>query len=334
MMNEPRALSPIARFLLTKHLACTALALIMLSAMVWLPILFSSIPFLALLFGFAAVILHMLTPALFALIFMGGGMRYTLQISGLVALGVTVFSGFDMLLGIMVALFYCVLPALAANNLMRIGGVSRSATQLLFAILVAVVVSLLLGAQSQDLSLQDFVSQLLAPMFEVMQSSTAQSGADQLDPKTLAQTQQLLSWTLPGLMAFSLWLVWWSNIVLARKIALRYGFYTGASESVLQLRFAKPIGYALMLSLILANIDAGSLQYLAASLALMLAGVLSVQGIAVAHMWLKSRELQIVITMMYVLLFIWFMIVIPFIILGLLDIWFDYRRNENPTLGG
>jgi len=276
----------------------------------------------------------MLTPALFALIFMGGGMRYTLQVSGLVAAAVMALSGFDVLLGLMVGLFYCVLPALAANSLRLMGGVSRSATQLALGMFVAVMVALLMGSQSQSLSLQGFVDHLLAPMFEVMQNGGAQAGVNQIDAKDLEQTQVLLSWIMPGLMAFSLWFVWWSNVLLARKVAMRYGFYTGDTGTLLSVRFGKPIAYALMLSLILANVDAGSVQYIAVSLALMLAGVLSVQGIAVAHVWLKARDMNMVIAMMYVLLFIWFMMVIPFIILGMLDIWFDYRRNENPTLGG
>jgi len=334
MMEEARSLPPIASFVLTKHLACAALALVLLSSMVWLPALFSAIPLLALLFSFVAVILHMLTPALFALIFMGGGMRYTLQVSGLVAAAVMALSGFDVLLGLMVGLFYCVLPALAANSLRLMGGVSRSATQLALGMFVAVMVALLMGSQSQSLSLQGFVDHLLAPMFEVMQNGGAQAGVNQIDAKDLEQTQVLLSWIMPGLMAFSLWFVWWSNVLLARKVAMRYGFYTGDTGTLLSVRFGKPIAYALMLSLILANVDAGSVQYIAVSLALMLAGVLSVQGIAVAHVWLKARDMNMVIAMMYVLLFIWFMMVIPFIILGMLDIWFDYRRNENPTLGG
>jgi len=333
MMEETRSLPPIASFILTKHLACATLALVLLSSIVWLPALFSSIPLLALLFSFIAVILHMLTPALFALIFMGGGMRYTLQVSGLVAAVVMVLSGFDVLLGLMVGLFYCVLPALAANSLRLMGGVSRSASQLAWRMFAAVMVGLLMGSQSQDLSMHAFVDQLLAPMFEVIQSS-AQAGTAQLDAEALLQTKVLLGWIMPGFMAFSLWLVWWSNVLLARKVAMRYGFYTGDTGTLLSVRFGKPIGYALMLSLILANVDAGSVQYIAAGLALMLAGVLSVQGIAVAHVWLKARGMNMLIAMMYVLLFIWFMMVIPFIILGLLDIWFDYRRNKNPTLGG
>jgi len=339
MMEEPRSLSPIASFILTKHLACAALALVLLSAMVWLPALFASIPMLALLFSFVAVTLHMLTPALFALIFMGGGMRYALQVSALVSFAVIAISGFDVLLGLMVGLFYCVLPVLAANSLRLKGGVSRSAAQLALGMFAAVMVALFMGSQSQDLSLQGFVDHLLAPMFEVMQTNGLQTGgmqagAAQLDAKALQQTRVLLAWIMPGLMAFSLWLVWWSNVLLARKVAMRYGFYTGDTGTLLSLRFGRPIGYALMLSLVLANVGAGPVQYIAVSLALMLAGALSVQGIAVAHVWLKARDMKMVIAMMYVLLFIWFMMVIPFIILGLLDIWFDYRRNENPTLGG
>jgi len=330
-MEEPRSLPPIASFVLTKHVPCAALALVLLSAMIWLPLLFGAVPMLALLFSFIAMTLHMLTPALFALIFMGGGMRYTLQVSALVSFAVIALSGFDVLLGLVVGLFYCILPALAAYSLRLIGGVSRSATQLALGMFVAVMLALLIASQSQGLSLQALVEHLLTPMFDVMQQG---ANASQFDAKGLEQTKLLLVWLMPGLMAFSLWLVWWSNVLLARKVAMRYGFYTGDTGTLLSIRFGKPIGYALMLSLIVANVGAGSVQYIAASLAFMLAGALSVQGIAVAHVWLKARGMNMVIAMMYVLLFIWFMMVIPFIVLGLLDIWFDYRRNENPTLGG
>jgi len=329
MTDTPRPMSPVLQFVLTRHVPCAALALAMLSALVWLPMLFAGLPLLAVLFSFAAVLLHLLTPALFALIFMGGGLRYTLQVSGIITLAVIVLSGMDVLLGVVVGLFYCVLPALSARSLMRMGGVSRSATQLAVGMFVAIITALLLAAQSQDLALHDFVNQMLQPMFEVAGNAGSQMPAEALD-----QVRNILSWTLPGLIAFSLWLTWWMDVLLARKLAMRFGFYEGDRASLLQLRFGKLVGFGLMLSLILANVGFGSLQYIAISLALMLAVAVSVQGISVAHVWLKSKDLQMAIAMMYVMLFLWSMVVIPFIILGLLDIWFDYRRNVNPTDGG
>ncbi|MDX8397962.1 MAG: DUF2232 domain-containing protein [Mariprofundaceae bacterium] len=329
MTDSPRKIPVLLGFVLSKHVPCAVLALFMLTGMVWLPGLLSGVPLLALLLSFVAVTLHMLTPALFALIFMGGGIRYALIVAALVSVGMMAISGMDVLVGLVAGLFYCVLPALAARNMSYVGGLSRSATQLAIGMFVAVMFALLWAGQSQELGLHAFVDELLAPMFgAVQQADTKVAGA------ALQQVRDIVSWTLPGLMVFSLWLTWWMNVLLARKVAMVYGFYEGDTDSLLQLRFGKILGLALMLSLVLANLGGGSVQYIAISLALLLAGALSIQGISVVHVWLKSRELQVVIVMMYILLFLWSMMVIPFILLGLLDIWFDYRRNVNPTIGG
>jgi type III secretory pathway component EscU len=39
------------------------------------------------------------------------------------------------------------------------------------------------------------------------------------------------------------------------------------------------------------------------------------------------------IALMYLMLIIWSILIIPFVIIGLMDIWFDYRRNM-PAVGG
>jgi len=325
----PRSLHPMVSFVLTKHVPCAVLALLMLTSLVWLPMLFAGLPILAVLLSFVAVALHMLVPALFGLIFMGGGVRYALTVSGIVALAVVLLSGMNVLMGVVVGLFYCVLPVLAARNLRQMGGLNRSATQLGIGVFIAVLTALWFGGQSQDVGMHAFVDQLLAPMFASMQQAEAQ-----LSTETLQPIRELLSWGLPGLIAFSLWVTWWMDVVLARHIAMRYGFYTGDTAALLSLRFGKMVGYAAMLALIVANVDAGILQYVSISLAVLLAGALSIQGISVVHVWLKARQMQAAIVMMYVLLFLWTMMVIPFIVLGLLDIWFDYRRNNNPIIGG
>ncbi len=329
MTEAKRSLPPAVAFVLTRYLPCSALALVMLTALGWLPMLFVGLPVLAFLVSIFAITLNMLTPALFALIFIGGGMRYVLQVGAFVTLVVVGLSDFDVLLGIWVGLFYCLLPVFAARHLKRIGGVNRSAVHLVIVMIFATLVSLLMGAQSQGVSIETWVGQWLEPMFASMKM---QAGG--VSGQGLKEVKHMLVWMLPGFIAFSFWLVWWFDVLLARKIAMRYGFYKGDTADMLQLHVDKWLAYGLMLSLIFANLASGTLQYIAVSIGLVLAGVLAMQGIAVAHVWLKVRGMQVAIVVMYVLLFLWFMMVIPFIILGMLDIWFDYRRNISPSVGG
>jgi len=60
----------------------------------------------------------------------------------------------------------------------------------------------------------------------------------------------------------------------------------------------------------------------------MLGGLLALQGVSVAHLWIRARGMRVTLFVMYLLLLIWSAMVLPFIIVGLLDIWFDFRRNS------
>ncbi|MDX8383574.1 MAG: DUF2232 domain-containing protein, partial [Ghiorsea sp.] len=98
-------------------------------------------------------------------------------------------------------------------------------------------------------------------------------------------------------------------------------------------RLPTKLVYALLVLLALTNMASGDIQYVAMNTLLVLAGLIAVQGIAVAHLWLKSREMMNTIVMMYVMLFFWSAVVLLFMIVGLFDIWFNYRRNMLPTVG-
>ncbi|MDQ6990928.1 MAG: DUF2232 domain-containing protein [Mariprofundaceae bacterium] len=327
MRDTPLTLPAFVTFFLTKHVPCSALLLAMLSSVIWLPNLFMSIPLLAVVMSFVAIFLNALTPALFALIFMGGGLRYSLQVSAIIMILVSVINS-SLLLGIVVGGLYALLPIWAASALMREQGLKLCATRLLFALSLAVMLGLSLSGSSQDLNLHAHVDALLAPMF-----SAIPTDAGALPAEGLAEIRHLLSWSLPGLLAFGLWSAWWAGILSARNFACKYGFYTGIQDDMLSLNLGKPVAYLLLGCLLLANFDIAGLQYIAVNLGLVLAGAMAVQGVSVVHVWLKARDMPMAIAMMYVLLFIWSMMVIPFIVLGLLDIWYDYRRNINPTLG-
>jgi len=233
--------------------------------------------------------------------------------------------GGSILLAGLIGLLYVLLPIWAAMVLPHEQGLQRCATRLLLALSMIVLGGLSLAASNQGLSLHAEVDALLAPMFAVMPHD-----ASALPAEGLHEIQRMLSWSLPGLLAFGLWSVWWADVVYARSFAHKYGFYTGHVDSVLTLNLGKPVVYAWAVCLIFANLNVLGLQYIAVNLALVLSGALAVQGVSVAHVWLKAREMPMAIAMMYALLFIWSMMVIPFIILGLLDIWYDYRRNVNP----
>ncbi|MFQ5518999.1 MAG: DUF2232 domain-containing protein, partial [Mariprofundus sp.] len=136
-----------------------------------------------------------------------------------------------------------------------------------------------------------------------------------------------------GLMALGLWFAWWGNVVLARSVASKYNFYRGDNAGLLDLQFGKPVAFVFVVLLLLLNFGAGGLQYMAANAAILVGGMLATQGIAVAHSWLKAKNMMFSIAMMYLMLIIWSVMIIPFVVIGLMDIWFDYRRKI-PVVGG
>jgi len=331
MKEQITPLPPIAQFILTRRIACAALALVMFTAAIW-GVAAGGVPLLAVIMSFAGLILHMLTPTLFALIVFGGGLIYSLQVAGIAALAVTVITGFSLMSGAVFLLLYAILPALAAVSLARIGGIRRSAQQLALGLFVATITALLAGAESQGVDMHTFVEQMLAPIFNTLFSSIP--SGEQAALTSIVEIQTMTAWALPGFLAFSLWMLWWMDVLLARKIAVKYGFYKGDHSEMLMIRFDKGTGIALIVAAALANITEGSVQYIAISTGIMLAGLLALQGVSVAHLWLRARGMQMTLVIMYLLLFIWSVMVLPFIIVGLLDIWFDFRRNFISTDGG
>jgi len=296
----------------------------MFTAAIWGSVL-GGIPLLAVVASLLGLTLHMLTPALFALILFGGGMMYALQVAAIAALAVTVMTGFSLMSGMIFLLLYAVLPALAATSLARTGGMRRSAQQLALGLFLATIAALLAGAGSQGVDMHRFVEQLLTPFFNGLTGSIPTGEQAALD--AIEQTKVMTAWVLPGFLAFSLWTVWWMNVLLGRRVAVKYGFYRGDHSEMLMIRFDKAAGIALIAAAVLANITDGPVQYIAISTAIMLAGLFAIQGVSVAHLWLRARGMQMTLVVMYLVLLIWPAMILPFIIGGLLDIWFDFRRN-------
>ncbi|MFQ5581182.1 MAG: DUF2232 domain-containing protein [Mariprofundaceae bacterium] len=305
----------------------------MFTAILWLPAGLQEIPVISLLVATLVLTIHLLTPALFALITFGGGINFSLQVAGIAAIAVTALSGFQLLPGLAMFTLYALLPVMTAVSIQKPGGLSRSAQHLMLGMAMATFAALLAGASAQHVGMYAFVDQLLAPVFDVMGEQVRTSGGQEAI-QMLVEARRMTVWIFPGMIALCLWLTWWSNLLLARRVAVRYGFYRGEQTAMLNVRFSKPLAGLFLLALALANLAADSVQYVALGITIAISGMLAIQGIAVVHTWLKLRGMQLTIIIMYLILLMWSVMVLPFVMVGLLDIWFDYRRNMQPAHGG
>jgi len=310
---------PVAQWILTHRLPCALLIVLMFGLVLWLAGTGLSVPLLA---------LHLLTPMLFALITLGGGITFGTQVALLAAVLTSIIAHASLEPGIILLMLYGSLPILGAASLNGPGGMSRSAQHLAIGLGCAMMAALIAGAVSQNVTAIEFVGQGLSPLFDAMQ------GQDEMDAALLNRIRHITIWIFPGLMAVSLWLVWWSNVLLARNIAIYYGFFRGDTQPVNALRLNPKIAYLFLALAAAGAITQGTVQYLAVNVDLLIAGLLSAQGLAVAHTWLRMRRMQMLAVLMYIVLLIQPVMVLPFTVIGLFDTWFDYRRNMTPANGG
>ncbi len=327
----PSTLPRAAAFILTRRLPCATLMVVMLMAVLWLPGMLQGIPLLATLAMAFGVGIHVLVPGLIALITFGGGTLFAFQVAAIAAIGISAMAGLELIPGLIVLTLYGLLPIAAASSVMRQDGVRKSAQYLAMGMGLAILAAMLIGSSTQDVGLRDLVGQMLAPMFDAMQ--TQLSGTDPQAAQVLQQARKMTELILPGIMALGLWFTWWGDIVFARTFALKYGFYRGHGEDLLTLRFGKGLAYAFLALLVLANVGENDVQYIAINAVILLGGLLAAQGVAVGHSWLKQKGMMLAIGLMYLMLLMWSAMIIPFVIIGLLDIWFDYRRTMSATGG-
>jgi len=318
MNQNARDLPPFARWALTRRIPCAVLAVLMYGTVLAFAGSILSLPLL---------ILHLLTPVLFALIALGGGFAFAMQVGALAGLASALLAFGEPAPGLLLLILYAALPILAASTLSMENGMSKSGLNLAIGLVAAMLVVLVSGAASTGGTPMAFVSQTLAPLFEASQ----QEG---MDPAMLERIEGMTTWIFPGLTALCLWVIWWGDVILARNIAVYYGFYRGDVQSVSHFRLPHKVAYGFMLLMLAASFTGGTLQYLAVNAGLVFAGLLSAQGLAVVHTWLQSKRLQVAAIVMYVMLLIQPVMVLPFAMIGLLDIWFDYRRNMMPADGG
>ncbi|MDQ6981801.1 MAG: DUF2232 domain-containing protein [Mariprofundus sp.] len=330
--SAPQTMPPALSYVLTHRLPCATLMLVMLMCAVWLPALGEGTPtFVAMLLTTVGLSLHILAPALIALVTFGGGLLFATHVAALTAAGVIAIAGFALIPGLVVFVLYGLIPILGAALMMRADGVRRSAQYLAFGLGGLTLLGLAIAAAMQDIGIKGMIDGLLAPMFDsVLQQMPA---GEPEAVEVLEQSRQMMVEILPGLMALGVWFTWWGDVVFARNFARKYGFYQGEATSLLSLGFGKPVAYLFLVLLVALNLGSGELHYIAVNAAILIGGLLAAQGIAVGHSWLKAKGMLLSIAMMYLMLIIWSILIIPFVIIGLMDIWFDYRRNM-PAVGG
>jgi Predicted membrane protein (DUF2232) len=318
MNQQARSLPPFARWTLTRRIPCAVLAIMMYGAVLAYAGTVLSLPLL---------VLHVLTPTLFAVIALGGGFAFAMQVAALAGVGITLLVHGALGPGMILIILYAALPVLAATTLTTTDGTSKSGLNLAIGLLTAMLVVLFASPGAQGGTPMEFVHQLLAPLFE----ATRQEG---MDPVVVDRIEKASAWIFPGVTTLCLWVVWWGDVMLARTIAVFYGFYRGDMQPMSDFRLPRSIAYGFVLLLAVAGFATGTPQYLAVNAALLFVGLLSVQGLAVVHTWLRIRRLQMAAIVMYVMLLIQPVMVLPFALIGLFDIWFDYRRNIMPANGG
>ncbi len=337
--QSPQPMPAMASYILSHRLPCASLMLVMLMCAIWLPLIMQGLnPVLLLLATMIGLTIHMFVPALVALVTFGGGMIFAIQVSAIAAVAVTLIAGFAIVPGLIVFVAYGLLSILGALMMMRSDGVKQSAEWIGLGVGCLTLFGLAIAAMSNDVAMRELINQLLAPMFDGVEqqiTATGQLPAGDLEARQmLEQGRQMMVAILPGLMALGLWLTWWSNLVFARHYASKYNFYQGDTAGLISLQFGKPVAYVFLVLLLLMNFaGTGDLQYLTSNAAILTGGMLAMQGIAVGHSWLKAKGMVLSIALMYVMLLIWSAMIIPFVIIGLLDIWFDYRRKI-PAVGG
>jgi len=327
-MNTTNAAMPtVVRFALTKPAPCALLLVLMFSMQLWLPQWFSSVPALALMVAFICMGLNFFSPALMAVVTLGGGLRFVAQAGTIAYVMVFFIPNIGLAVSIMFGILYILLPTIAARGLTTPLGITRASDTMVAGALLTAVVGLLVIVQTQNITAHEWVNQLIEPLFSAMRDKP-----NAISEQEVIGIQSLLGWTLPGILAFSLWLMWGINIAVARRIAMHYGFYHGDPRPVLQLQPGIWCGWLLLLALVVANVVSGDLQYIGVTIALLLAGVMAQNGISIAHLWLRTRGLTPVIVLMYGLLMFMSMIIFPFIVLGLIDLWSNYRNKFDHSI--
>lgn len=334
MSRSAVALPAFAGLILGRRLPCAMLGVVMFSAIMWMPktgVLFPPIAPIGTLLG---LVIHMLTPCLFTLVFFGGGLAFSLQAGLLASVAVSLLD-FTLMPGLMLFSLYVLLPVLSAFLLFSPRGIERSIYSLSSTLAIAVLLLLLLGSANSDLSLQGYTNQLLEPFFAPFSEQIPDGVDAQAFKEALASIRHSTVMIFPGAMALFAWLIWTGNMLLARWLAKYYGFFNGPECALTDVHFNKRDSLIFALIILLAALlNGGTIQYLSLNAAIVMAGLFAMQGLAVALTWLNKRGIRFLTLMIFPVLFVQPVMILPFIITGLLDVWFDYRGKNHPANGG
>ncbi len=325
-----KTLHPWLSHVLTRQIPCAALVATMYMSLLWLGIIASQSPFLGIVAMLVAMVLNLMVPAVLGFVALGGGVQFAIKVTWISALMVLLFSQFNVLVTVTFLLLYGMLPLAAvwvlAADSERVG---RSAQLLAVGIVLLLLIAMVASSVSQGSSFEVLMSEMMAPFFQSV--SVGMTGSDAAELEAL---KKMTIWLMPGFLAFSLWGIWFSSLLLSYRWAVTYGCIQESEVSFLKLKLSRHVLLLLPLITAVAGVVSGSLQVVLVMLALTLAGMVAVQGVAVAHCWFKARNMGIAIVMMYIVLLLWTMMIVPFVIVGFLDIWFDFRRQTTPINGG
>ena len=320
--NTGAMMPPMVKFFLTKRVPCAFIVVMMLTSAYWFDALFGNIPLIGFLLVLLGMALHLTVPSVFALVLFGGGLGYSLQVGGIAALGILMLSSGSVYAVLIFLGLFVLVPVLIALAMQR-QGLNQASWRLAIAIFLLVVAALMIAMDAEGI--KAFVTQMFKPMFDSLAANVP--AGETVAVESLRQLQKAMIDVFPGLLVLSLWLIWWGNILFARKLAKRFGFYQGDDSTMLTLFLPRQLVYILFVFALISSVAEGDLQYIAMSGMFVLSGLLAVQGIVVAHAWLKSRGMMNSIVVMYVMLFFWSIVIVVFMMIGLFDIWFNFRRN-------
>lgn len=317
-------------FFLTQRLPCAFLVVLMLTSAYWLNVLFGSVPLLGFLLVLVGMMLHLIVPSLITLVLFGGGFIYALQVGGIAALAILFISAGSIEATLIFLGLFVLIPVTMGLAMIR-QGLGEASWRIAVLMFMVVIIGLMMSMGAEAGSMKDFVAALFQPMFANMLANMPAGEMEAV--ASLRQLQDILIETFPGLLMVSLWMIWWGNLFLARKFAKKYNFYRGDQSPALALSLPQYLVYLGIALALLSALTSGDVQYIANNALLLLLALVSMQGVAVAHVWLQYKGMKNTLIVMYVVLFFWSVMVVVCTMIGLLDFWFNFRRNSVSTTG-
>ena len=309
---------------LANRFGSAALLVLFFSVAVWFPTMVAgNIPILA---AILALTLHLMTMILFSCLCYGGGSRYGFEVGLLATLGVFLVSTWNVDITLVFLLAYVLVPLSISSLIMVKDGLNRS-LGLLSA--CCCVLFILISMQSD---VPGIVKQSIALQFDMIH--TQQMGGDASVRDALQRMQELIELFLPAVLMQAAWLVWLWSMLAGRWVAWRYCFYSGDLTTMSSFGMSRNFAVLLFVLLTVAVSVTGDIHYIALSLLLFIAGLFSFQGVIVAREWLRKRNSNFAVGVMYIVLFIQPLMLIPFVLIGLLDVHFDYRCMKQSISGG